>query len=53
MDLRMLVYHRMQGLLQTAIPSVNNIQIKKNSFSEEVIQGALFKTLVMTIVFKS
>ena len=47
----MLVYHRMQVLLQTAITSVRIPE--KNRFFEEVLQRALFKTLVITAVFES
>ena len=36
------------GLLQTAITSAN---FEKNRFFEEILQRALFKTLVITIVF--
>ena len=49
----MLVYLRMQVWLQTAITSVKNTRFGKNRFFEEVLQRVLFKTLVITIVFKS
>ena len=53
-DCRMLVYHRIQVLLQTAITSVRISDFEKKSrFFEEALQRALFKTLVITIVFKT
>ena len=45
------------GLLQTSITSVKNsylsriVNFEKNRFFEEILQRALFKTLVITIVF--
>ena len=48
----MLVNHRMQVLHQTAITSVKNTRSEKKFF-EEVLQKVPFKTLVITIVFKS